>query len=193
MCVFLTLLKIQEYVRIKEVRKWSLDDDNDRIMDFYQAFTPMFVCIALFLFKTLMMKSEFQVTKCILAFFLVLLASATETYFDNDLKNNVSLCILVIPISGILICQAALDFQFYMESKNRKFHCLNNPLKKVWILGNFGATIIYSCCLYRWLWLIQNEPQSLNKALRLAIGTFVFYALFLIERIGTWVLRITHD
>ena len=123
-------------------------------MDFYEAFTPIFVCIGLFICKIVMMRSEFQVTKCILAMFLLLLASATETYFDNDLQNNVSLCILAVPISGILFCQATLDFQFYMESKNRKFHCLDNPLKKVWILGNFGATVIYSVCLYRWLWII---------------------------------------
>ena len=111
MCsVFGTLLKVQEYVRIKEVRKWQLDDENDRVMDFYEAFTPIFICIGLFICKIVMMRSEFQIAKCILAMFLILLALAAETYFDNDLQNNVSLCILAVPISGILFCQATLDF-----------------------------------------------------------------------------------
>jgi hypothetical protein len=58
-CVFATLLKVQEYVRIKEVRKWQLDDENDRVMDFYEAFTPIFICIGLFICKILMLRSEF--------------------------------------------------------------------------------------------------------------------------------------
>ena len=168
-----------------------LDDEEDRFMDFYEAFSPIFVLIGLFVTKVAMIKEDFQATKCVLAGFLILLASTAETYFDKDLENNVSPCILALPISGILVCQAILDFLFYMKSTNRVFYCLNNPLKKVWILGNCGATLIYSICLYRWLWILQTSDNA--KALGLAMGTFIFYAIFLIERIGTYILSISHE
>lgn len=81
-----------------------LDDYQDRYMDFYEAFSPIFVVIILFIVKIIMVKSDQQVTKSVLAMFCVLLATSAETYFDSDLDNNVSLTTLALPISGILFC-----------------------------------------------------------------------------------------
>jgi hypothetical protein len=159
-------------------------------MDFFDAFSPIFVCIALFGIKLVMCSFDYALIKTMMALFCILLAAFAETHFDKQLTNNVSLRMLAIPISGILVCQALLDLQFFLNCRERTFYCLDNPYKKVWIIGNCGATIIYSICLFRWLWIMESH---VSQALRMAIGTFVFYAVFLIERIGTWVLRISHD
>lgn len=94
-----------------------------------------------------------------------------------------------------------LNAQFVFKTKDLKtriFYSLNNPLKKIWVLGNCFATVIYCLCLFRWLWIIEyNKNNKTGKiedaeALHLAIGTSIFYAIFLIDRIGSYVLDIFH-
>lgn len=126
-------------------------------MDFYDVFRPIQVVIWMFLFKELMIKSPYGKTKVIMSFSALWIAMIVNSYFDSDKNNDTQLWILAIPISIILFSQAFIDFHFYFynpDSKQRTFYNLDNPLKKVWVLGNCGSTLIYSICLFRWLWII---------------------------------------
>lgn len=76
------------------------------------------------------------------------------------------------------------------------FYCLDNPLKKIWVHGNMAATIVYCVLLFKWLWIIQNNEHNSKgrlqdaQALHLSLGSFIFYSLFLIERVGMYVLNL---
>lgn len=109
---------------------------------------------------------------------------------------------MAVPITCILVCQAGIDFHELRYEKHkamRIFYCLDNPLKKAWVYGNIVATAIYCCCLFRWLWIIQNNAHNNNgrlqdaEALHLSLGSFIFYTLFLIERVGMFILNTFHS
>ena len=74
------------------------------------------------------------------------------------------------------------------------FFCLDNPLKKIWVYGNILSTIVYCMCLSYWLWIMhsnENNKQGKRedaKVLHLALGSVIFYVIFLIERVGTYML-----
>ena len=79
------------------------------------------------------------------------------------------------------------------------FYCLDNPLKKIWVYGNILSTIVYCLCLIDWLWIIENNEKSKAgnredaKVLHLALGSVIFYVIFLIERLGTYLLDLFHE
>lgn len=129
------------------------------------------------------------------------IAVIAESYFDKDQENDSSLCILALPISLILISQSLMDFQFSYQTKSKKdrvFYNLDDPIKKVMNVSNIGATIIYCICLFRWLWIIEtNEHNNLGtkqdaKAVNLALVSLIFYCLFLIEKVGSYILNVIH-
>ncbi len=71
---------------------------------------------------------------------------------------------------------------------------MDNPTKIIFIWGNIISTIIYCISLFYWLYIIENNSNNLEgkiedaKAFHLAIGSFIFYALFLLDRVGTYIL-----
>lgn len=83
--------------------------------------------------------------------------------------------------------------------KDRVFFSLDNPVKRVMIYANMGATVIYCICLVRWLWIIEKNEHNEQgnrqdaKALNLALVSFVFYCFFLIERVGSYILNVVHQ
>ena len=85
------------------------------------------------------------------------------------------------------------------SKKERVFFNLDNPVKKVMIMSNMGATIIYCICLFRWLWIIEKNENTDEgskqdaKALNLSLVSLIFYLFFLIERIGSYILNIIHE
>ena len=171
-------------------------------MDFYQAFQPIYILISLSFVKLLLFRGQFDLYIGIASFSGLIFARFANSYFDRDDKNDVSLWLVAIPLTTIFMCQAAINFKFvYLTTdlKSRIYYSLNNPLKKIWVLGNCFATVIYCICLFRWLWIIENNAQNKRgkiedaEALHLAIGTSIFYAIFLIDRIGSYVLDIFHS
>ena len=133
---------------------------------------------------------------------VLFLAVAGESHFDETKKNNAPLWLLSIPLTIFLICQALQDLKFLRDNKDRiqirLFYSLDNPQKKVWVYGNLGATFIFSACLFCWLYILQNNEKNRvgkkedKKVLNLAFGSSVFYLLFLIDRVGCYILDLFH-
>ena len=54
-------------------------------------------------------------------------------------------------------------------------------------------------CLIDWLWIIENNETNSRgnredaKVLHLALGSVIFYVIFLIERVGTYILDLFQD
>jgi hypothetical protein len=157
----------------------------------------MFYFVSLYILKLCCLRTPCSGIKFVACFAIIMLTVVGETLFDNSKRNDAPIWLLAIPISILLVCQAMLDFYHFCYCdgfKERMFYCLDNPLKKIWVYGNIVATIIYSLCLTYWLWLIEyNEPNSHGnredaKVLHLALGSVIFYVIFLIERVGTYIL-----
>ena len=128
---------------------------------------------------------------------VIFLIIVTESHFDNDVENDAPAWLLGIPISIFMLCQILLDAKFVIETtdvKKRIFHCLDHPLKKVWVFGNIISTLIYCVLLFYWLWIVEYNQHNYTglrediKVLNLSLGSFIFYAIFLIERAGTYLL-----
>lgn len=171
-------------------------------MDFFEWVTPMFIFICLYAFKLTCIVSEYTIYKVAACFAFVLLAVTGESHFDRSRDNDAPIQLLAVPISIMLICQAIHDLHVYKETKDfkkRLFYCLDNPLKKMWIFGNLAATVIYSICLVYWLCIIQyNELNDTGrredaKVLHLSLGSIIFYLMFLLERVGTYLLDLFHS
>ena len=158
---------------------------------------PIFVFIGLAFLK----QACFRVEQCCLKFScccaIILLTVIGESHFDIYENNDARIWLLAIPISIILMSQAIMDAVFYYTTtdiKKRIFYCLDNPLKKVWIFGNILATIVYCIFLFYWLWIYSNNEFNYKgvkediKVLNLSLGSYIFYAIFLIERVGTYLL-----
>ena len=134
---------------------------------------------------------------------VIFLAIVGESHFDQRKKNNAPVWLLSIPLTIFLICQALQDLKFLRENKDRiqirLFYSLDNPLKKVWVYGNLVATLIFSLCLFWSMWILQNNEKNRvgkkqDKAvLNLAFGSSVFYLLFLIDRVGCYILDLFHQ
>lgn len=66
----------------------------------------------------------------------------------------------------------------------------------MWIIGNLLATVIYSCCLFYWLLILETNEnnhagiQEDAKLIHFSLSSFIFYCLFLIERVGTYTLNL---
>lgn len=105
--------------------------------------------------------------------------------------------LLAIPISVFIVCLAVLDYMFLHNTKDikkRVFYNLDAGLKVWWVRGHVCASIIYSGLLFYWLWKMEhNEDSNAGKKedtdlLHLSLSAFIFYALFLVERAGNFVL-----
>ena len=128
---------------------------------------------------------------------VILFIIAAESHFDRDLENDAPAWLLGIPISIFMICQTILDAKFVFYTRDvriRIFHCLDHPLKKVWVFGNIISTVIYCVLLFYWLWIVEYNDHNYTglkediKVLNLSLGSFIFYSIFLIERAGTYLL-----
>ena len=64
----------------------------------------MFVFIGLFFMKLLCCRTDFSITKAIMAISIVLIAKGGDSYFDEDKNNDISDWIFQIPIGAFLIC-----------------------------------------------------------------------------------------
>ena len=86
-----------------------------------------------------------------------------ESHFDSEKHNDYPLYLMAVPITGLLSIQAYLDWWYYYfeeDERKRIFYCLDNPLKKIWVYGNWAATIVYCVLLFKWLWIIQNNEHN---------------------------------
>jgi hypothetical protein len=67
-------------------------------------------------------------------------------------------------------------------------------MKKVWVIGHIIATFVYCACLFYWLWIFENNDKTGmglkedSKIIHLSLSSFIFYAFFLVERVGNYVL-----
>mmetsp|Transcript_5040 Transcript_5040/g.7576 ORF Transcript_5040/g.7576 Transcript_5040/m.7576 type:complete len:324 (-) Transcript_5040:79-1050(-) len=199
--ILTSLVKLKEYVKIKEEREWEPDSATDNIMDFYDAFRPIFVLVGLYLVKVSLIKATHDFGKVILALASVGIAFICHSYFDSDQHNNVRLELLALPISVILVGQVVLEWATIRSTTDRQkrlFYFLDTTQKMIWFVGNLVSTIIYCICLLRWLWIIETNHRNEKgrredaKAVHLALSTFIFYSIFLIERMGTYILDIVH-
>ena len=74
------------------------------------------------------------------------------------------------------------------------FYNLDTDFKKWSVYGNCFATLVYSACLVYWLYRVEYNDKTAHGAqedinmLHFVISIFVFYAIFLIERVGSFVL-----
>ena len=98
-----------------------------------------------------------------------------------------------------LISQALLDVinVFYTQNiKEKLYNFLDNSQKKLWAIGHLVASILYSIMLVYWLWIMGNNENNSSgkredeKILHLSLSSFIFYCLFMIERVGIFVLDI---
>lgn len=197
-----TLFQLQSYILSKEMRFWKADKNNDGNMDFFEAFRPMFIFISLYVFKITCIRTEYSVIKVVTCITLILLTIIGESHFDKNLENDAPIWMLAVPISIFLTCQAIHDLQFYYQTKSfklRMFYCLDNPLKKIWVYGNLASTVVYCFCLLYWLCIIHYNENNVTgrredrKALHLALGSVIFYLMFLLERVGTYLLDLFHS
>ena len=196
-CICSTLCKLRKYVRSKEDREWARDFTDDENQDFFDAFTPMFYFVSLYIMKLSCLKTEHVWVKLVASFAVISFIIMGETLFDRSDRNDAPIWLLAIPITVLLSCQATLDFYHFYNTrsfKTRMFFCLDNPLKKIWVYGNIISTVIYCMCLSYWLLIIHtNASNSAGKredakVLHLALGSVIFYVIFLIERVGTYIL-----
>ena len=90
---------------MKEFRFWKGDDNGkDSNMDFNEAFRPMYILIALSFVKLVLFRGQFDLYIGIAGFSGLIFARLTETYFDIDDDNDVSLWLVAIPLTTIFIC-----------------------------------------------------------------------------------------
>lgn len=82
-CINATLLKLRKYVRSKEDREWEQDFADDGYIDFYDAFTPMFYFVTLYLIKLSCLKTDYAWVKLVASLALIAFILMGETFFDN--------------------------------------------------------------------------------------------------------------
>lgn len=201
-CILSTLFKLKKYVKSKEDREWARDFPEDEHIDFFDAFMPIFYFVSFYILKLTCLRTKYCVIKVIASVSVISLTILGETLFDKSDRNDAPIWLLAIPISILLVCQALLDY-FHLQDvrafKDRMFFCLDNPLKKIWVYGNLAATVVYCVCLVDWLWIIEtNETNAQGKkedakVLHLALGSVIFYVIFLIERVGTYILDLFQE
>lgn len=157
----------------------------------------MFVLICLYLTKALFLKGENAKLKLVMVLSLVGVAVAAESYMDADVSNHGY--ILAIPVSTLLLSQALIDWQramFTKDQKVRTFYFLDSSLKSGAVHGNLLATVIFSGLLIKWLYVIETNNEGLETDalhLKFIIGVFIFYFIFMVERIGSFVLDTLHE
>lgn len=171
-------------------------------MDFFSAFTPMYIFIGLYLLKAFFLKGSNDGVKCLLAFSGLFLSLVVETLFDWENDNNSSLCMLAIPISLILVSQSFLDLWFYKRTtdvKKRVFYGLDTTWKCFTVYLNSTLTIAYCCWMTYWLYVVQYNQDNLQgfkedaKAVNCALTIFIIYSMCLVERVGSYVLDTLHQ
>ena len=140
--------------------------------------------------------------KFLMSLSVVMFAYLGESHFDRSKNNDAPIWLLGIPITIFILGQSLMDALFYYQTKDIKkriFYCLDSPLKKVWVFGNVLATIIYSFLLFHWLWIMSNNETNYQgvkediKVLNLSLGSYIFYAIFIIERVGFYLLDLYQD
>ena len=168
-------------------------------MDFYEAFSPIFVFLVMYIIKQICFRVDYCMIKFVMCLSVIVLTIIGESHFDVSQNNDAPIWLMAIPISAFLIGQALMDALFYYQTtdiKKRVFFCLDNPLKKVWIFGNILATIVYCFFLFYWLWVMSNNEKNYQgfkediKVLNLSLGSYIFYSIFLIERVGQYLLTL---
>lgn len=162
---------------------------------------PVFILVGIFVFKVVFLRSDYDAIKLVMALSSLILIGVTSTYLDKEESNNAKLTILAAPISAILIMQALLDYCFLYHTQSlpkRLFYCLDSPWRKFSVHVNCMATAIYCSCLFYWMYQFDYNRENNQgvkqdaKNLHFAISTFIFYAICLIERVGTYILDILH-
>ena len=157
----------------------------------------MFYFVSLYIIKLSCLKTEYVLIKTVASLAVIAFIIMGETLIDRSDINDTPIWLLAIPITILLTCQALLDYYHFKNNrsfKKRMFFCLDNPLKKIWVYGNILSTIVYCMCLCYWLWIMhsnENNKQGKRedaKVLHLALGSVIFYVIFLIERVGTYML-----
>jgi len=201
-CLFATLINLRIYMQSKEQRNWKGDVWHDNKMDFYQCFNPLFIATTLYLCKLGFLHHKYTLLKFLMALAVIILVFLGNSLFDKSLNNDAPTWLLAIPISMFLITQAFLDVIacFYTQDiKLRLFYFLDNKQKKWWVAGHLLASIIYSVLLFYWLWVMHNNENNSEgmkedeKILHVSLSSFIFYAFFLIERVGLYVLDLFQD
>lgn len=99
-----TLFKLRKYVRSKEDREWAQDFVDDEFLDFFDAFTPMFYFVSLYIIKLSCLKTEYVLIKTVASLALIAFIIMGETLFDRSDNNDTPIWLLAIPITILLTC-----------------------------------------------------------------------------------------
>ena len=166
-CLYITWFRLKRYLHSKEHRNWAGDVDGDGHMNFGAVFRPLYVFLSLYAIKLVLFKQDYTFAKFFSAANFVAFVRMGDTHFDVPKANNVPIYCLAIPIMFILMSQALTDFWEYKFQKDpykRIFYCLNHPLKRFWVYGNLFSSLVYSLCLFQWLYLVQcNKHDTFGR------------------------------
>ena len=66
-------------------------------------------------------------------------------------------------------------------------------MKKVWVWGNISSTIVFCATLFYWLWKYEYGAKNAASVVHISLASFIFYALFMVERVGTYALDLFHE
>jgi hypothetical protein len=178
----------------KTNKSWEYD-----VPCFVHIFTPIFVFFPFYFIKLMFFKVEYTFLKIISCFSLIAFVEMSNTHFDQDTKNNLPIYYISIPIILVLLCQSIIDvyeFKYQNDPYKRLFFCLDTQFKKFSSYGNLFATLVYCTCLFYWIWILNSaekpdyESKEVKNAMRLCLGSCIFYSLFLIERFGTYAINL---
>ena len=84
LCIFITLIRMRIYIKLKEEMKWKGDMKGDNKMDFIHAFYPIFIFTFLYLIKICLIRVQYTLIKFVMAISVICLIILGETLFDSN-------------------------------------------------------------------------------------------------------------
>ena len=82
-------------------------------MDFYEAFSPIFVFLVMYIIKQICFRVDYCMIKFVMCLSVIVLTIIGESHFDVSQNNDAPIWLMAIPISAFLIGQALMDALFY--------------------------------------------------------------------------------
>jgi len=93
---------MEVYIDSKEHRKWKPDIDGDKVIDFYEAWAPIFVFISFYILKILCCRVEYGMIKFLMCLSVIGFAYLGESHFDRSENNDAPIWLQAIPITIFL-------------------------------------------------------------------------------------------